>query len=428
MKKSLCVLLVLATSALSVFADAFTYAIQDLAIQTACIGKYSMTEAGGGWYEDPDDWYTPQMMAERFAKMSGNMTRITTFYGICFDYADFAWHDIVKYKNSYNQVGMYEGQFWLAGVHSNSNQIELMSIAEPGESYTRKQNGVSIKTYSNSIRNVKTHRLMNKGDRATYHAWLWIERSDGVWFWIDPTWTDNLGYVVYGYVKNGEEIQCRPDKDFCINYPSELDSLPLPPSMGARMSPSTSANSTDRNETIKDAGISWYDIAISPFVAGLNYDKNFIPFLASANVPFLSFADRSLNVNQMAFALETPVLLDNGFFMLGLEYLRNIDDDHSIHSALFTSTGTGKLTSFLSWYLGIGIGLRFDTSNDDNYVPGKIEYLARTGWFAFKGDIGLLLNISQIFYTKIGAAYDNVLGFSVEAGIGFGFKRKPSKQ
>lgn len=30
------------------FADTFTDAIQDLAIQTACVGMYSKTEAGGG--------------------------------------------------------------------------------------------------------------------------------------------------------------------------------------------------------------------------------------------------------------------------------------------------------------------------------------------------------------------------------------------
>ena len=87
----------------SSFADSFTDAIQDLAMQTACIGQYSATQAGGGWYDDPHDYYTPQMLAERFAKMSGNMTRTTTFYGVCFDYAQFAYLDIEKYKSWYNE-------------------------------------------------------------------------------------------------------------------------------------------------------------------------------------------------------------------------------------------------------------------------------------------------------------------------------------
>ena len=38
------------------FADSFTDIIQDLATQTACIGTYSATQAGGGWYDDPYDY------------------------------------------------------------------------------------------------------------------------------------------------------------------------------------------------------------------------------------------------------------------------------------------------------------------------------------------------------------------------------------
>ena len=429
MKKSFCALLVLAVGAFAVFADAFTDAIQDLAIQTACVGMYSATQAGGGWYDDPHDWYTPQMMAERFAKMSGNMTRTMTFYGVCFDYAQFAWNDINQYKKWYNDQGMYEGQFWLAGVNSNSNQIELMSIAKPGDSYTRKQNGVPIKTYSTSIRNVKTHRLMNKGNRATNHAWLWIERTDGVWFWIDPTWTDNLGYVVYGYVSSsGEEIQCRPDRNFCIEYPAELNNLPLPPTMGARKAPSPSANSTDRNETIKDAGTGWmdaFDKALRKTFIDVDYgfNKDYIALVASVNTPFVSITNKSLTANQMGFTLDMPVFFDSIAVIIGLKYLRNVDDDHSINGGLFTFDFTRRLTSFLAWYIGVGAGLRIDTMNKENYYApdNNIQYLAGTGMFAFTADAGLILNLGA-FFTKIDVSYDNVLGFSVGAGVGFGLE------
>lgn len=78
------------------YPDSFTNIIQDLAMQTACIGQYSATQAGGGWDDDPHDYYTPKMLAERFKKMSGDMTRTATFYGVCFDYAQFAWDDIKK--------------------------------------------------------------------------------------------------------------------------------------------------------------------------------------------------------------------------------------------------------------------------------------------------------------------------------------------
>lgn len=429
MKKLLFVSLILA-GALSAFADSFTDIIQDLAVQTACICMYSATEAGGGWYDDPHDYYTPQRMAERFAKMSGNMTRTTTFYCVCFDYAQYAWEDIVNYKGLYNERGMYEGQFWLAGVHENPNEIELMSIAKQGETYTREQNGVPIKTYPSSLRNVKTHRLLNKGDRAIRHAWLWVERADGVWFWVDPTWTDNLGYVVYGYVKNGEEIQCRPDEKFCEKYPESLNSLPLPPPMGTRMAPSKSANSTDRNETIKEAGIGWliidaFDKTMRKTFIDATYDfnKDYIAFLASVNVPFSSFADKSLSVNRMAFSLDMPIILDSFAGIYGLEYLRNVGDNYNINGGLLNIDFTRRLTSFLAWYLGVGIGLRFDALNKENhYEPDDdIEWLAGTGLFAFRAHTGFLFNISRIF-TKIDVSYDNVIGFSVGTGIGFGLK------
>ena len=81
------------------FSDSFLSILQDLAKQTACIGSYSATQAGGGWYDDPHDYYTPQMLAERFKKMSGERTRTQTFYGVCFDYAQAAWDDIRTYLN-----------------------------------------------------------------------------------------------------------------------------------------------------------------------------------------------------------------------------------------------------------------------------------------------------------------------------------------
>ena len=188
-------LLIIATNS---FADTFTDSIQDLALYTACIGQYSMTEAGGGWYDDPHDYYTPQIIASRLAKESGNMTRTATFYGICFDYAQFAYKYVDRYLGFYKSKGLYESQFWIAGTDDNPNSIELQY---PGDrnNYTTIQNGVYVKRpKDNPFRSVKTHRHADgKGKSATHHAWFWIQRADGVQFWVDPTWTDNLGYVVY---------------------------------------------------------------------------------------------------------------------------------------------------------------------------------------------------------------------------------------
>lgn len=404
------------------YADSFTDALQDLAMQTACIGQYSATQAGGGWYDDPRDYYTPQMLATRFAKMSGNKTMTTTFYGVCFNYAQFAWNDINQYKSWYNERDMYESQFWLAGVYNNPNQIELMSIGSKND-YTRLQNGEYIKTYSNSLRSVKTHRLNNQGERATNHCWLWIERADGVWFWVDPTWTDNLGYVVYGYIKDGEEIQCRPNKNFCINYPDYLDELPSPPEMEIKMSPSKTSNTTNRQETINDAGSD----LISDFVDSV-FDKLFFDvdyssmntewdvFMFSVDFPVSAFTDKKIDIKKIGFAHEAVKLLDDRAFFGGIEYMQNLEDENNIHAGLVECDFTRRLFSNLAWFIGVGFGLRFDFS-----CEGWVQEDWQIGWIALKAGTGFLINISHLF-TKIEVSYNNIYGFSLGTGIGIGFE------
>lgn len=403
------------------FADAFTDAIQDLAIQTACIGMYSMTEAGGGWYEDPHDYYTPQDMAERFAKMSGDMTRTTTFYGICFDYAQFAYNDVKNYASWYREQGMYENQFWMAGVHDNYNIIELMS---PGNSsdYTKKQNGVYIKTYSFSNRSEKTHKKLD-GTRATHHAWLWIQRADGVWFWIDPTWTDNLGYVVYGYDANGEEIQCRPDPKFCKKYPEYLNTLPLPPAMGQRKAPSKTVNSTNRQETIIDAMgdriVDAVDKTVQKTFIDVNYSgmNDYIGILLCASVPFESIKEKTITPEKMSFGLEFPFLYSSIAIMIGGEYVQNLTDENALRGGLLEFDFTRRLSNNIAWYIGGGVGLRFDSK--EKYYSSS--YIVNTGYFAFKADTGFIVNLGSLF-SKIEVSFDNVTGFSAGAGIGFGLK------
>ena len=206
-----------------VFADAFTDILQDLAMQTACIGQYSATQAGGGWYDDPNDCYTPQMLAQRFAKMSGKRTRTQTFYGICFDYAQEAWNDIKAYQQSYNKAGMKNSQWYIATDGNAQNSIILYDPTTR-EKATRVSNGVYIKENS---RYAVTPHVNSRGIPAVNHAWLWVQHENGTWFWIDPTWTDNLGYVVWGYVKDGREIQCAPAQKYCVNSaPQTLVQLP----------------------------------------------------------------------------------------------------------------------------------------------------------------------------------------------------------
>lgn len=413
--------IILTLSLTGLFADTFTDAIQDLAIQTACVGMYSMTEASGGWYEDPHDWYTPQDMAERFAKMSGDMTRTTTFYGVCFDYAQFAFNDVKKYADWYRQQGLYENQFWMAGVHENYNTIELMSPGTASD-HTRKQNGVYIKTYSSSNRSVKTHKRLD-GTHATHHAWLWIQRADDVWFWIDPTWTDNLGYVVYGCVANGEEIQCRPDPKLCKKYPEYLNTLPLPPAMGQRKAPSKTVNSTNRQETIGDAMsdfiVDAFDKKMRKTFIDVNYSgmNDYIGILLCASVPFESIIEKEVTPERMAFGMEFPYLHSSGAILIGGEYVQNLTDGNALRGGLFEFDFTRRLINNITWYIGGGVGLRFD--NKEKYYASS--YITNTGYFAWKADTGFILNLGNLF-SKIEVSFDNVTGFSAGAGIGFGLR------
>ena len=75
----ICFSLILFLAGSGASADSFTDMLQNLAVQTACLGQYSSTEAGGSWEDDLHDYYTPQMMAGRFKEMSGERTRIETF-------------------------------------------------------------------------------------------------------------------------------------------------------------------------------------------------------------------------------------------------------------------------------------------------------------------------------------------------------------
>ena len=380
-----------------IFADSFIDAIQDLAVRTACIGQYSMTEAGGGWYDDPHDYYTPQTIASRLASESGNKTRTLTFYGICFDYADFAHKYIKENERYFQSVGMYERQYWIAGVHGNPGTIILQY---PGtlNNYTTIQNGIYVKIpEKGGYKPVVTH------NKVTHHAWIWIKRADGVWFWVDPTWTDNTGYVVYGYVHNGEEVQCRPDRKYCVNYVQKLDSLPLPPEMGQNIPSSSTVNSTDREKTIQDATIENITNAIRKAkVTGIDYNMRdeYISLLIATDVPFSSLKEK-LSFDKVGIGLEMPLLFNSVAIIVGVEYIQKIEDDDSLYAGIFEFDFTKRLFNNVACYIGGGIGIQNSLSS------------------AYKVDAGLILNISHIF-TKVEVSYNNVLGLCVGTSLGIG--------
>jgi tetratricopeptide (TPR) repeat protein len=179
-------------------------ALQWLAVQTACLGEYGMAFTGDFTRPDPRDNYRPNDIREYLARQSGNRTSIRTIYGICFDYAQYAYNVISDSRNYYAGLGVKA--WYIAGTHENPRQMVLYDPVPQGQ-HDVAQNGVYVKIASRQ--NVQAH------NNTTYHAWLWVIGNDGTTYWIDPTWTDGAGYVWWGVVRNGREEQVAPAERLC---------------------------------------------------------------------------------------------------------------------------------------------------------------------------------------------------------------------
>jgi hypothetical protein len=311
----------------AVQSDDLANILQDLAMQTACLGRYSTAQTGvrvTSRYDDPLDWYDPPMMANRFAKMSGNMTRITTFYGVCFDYAQFAWDDIKQYQSMYNKKGM-KGQQWYIAV-TNVGDPYTIILYDPAsrEKADIISNGVYLK--QNSRHKVYAH------DGADGHAWLWVQHNNGTWYWIDPTWTDNTGYVWWGKVENGREVKYNPDPNYCVasNYPRQGSS-------GVSSKTSSTPNTPSRPSTPSTAS---NDFAFLPyFLFGYNY------------VGSLELSNSSIELGDSKLPLGITMGLNFLYFSI------NIGGDDNRGNGLTTEWILGysiPLSNFLLLPIGLG--------------------------------------------------------------------------
>jgi tetratricopeptide (TPR) repeat protein len=180
-------------------------ALQWLAVQTACMGQYNMAEFDIT-REDPQDNYRPPDIREYLARMSGDRTRVPTFYGICFDYAKAAYDHIMASQGNYEGLGMKRGQWYIAAAFESSREIVLFKPVAQGQ-HSMVLNGVYVKESGRF--SVQTH------NNATTHGWLWVYGNDGTIYWLDPNATDDWGYVVWGVVRNGREEQVAPQPSLC---------------------------------------------------------------------------------------------------------------------------------------------------------------------------------------------------------------------
>jgi tetratricopeptide (TPR) repeat protein len=181
-------------------------ALQWLAVQTACVGQYNMAETGDFTAKDPQDYYQAPDIREYLARMSGDRTRVAAFYGICFDYAKAAYDYMTASSSYYANLGVKEW-YMAATWAANPNQIKLFDPVPRGQ-HTTFFNGAYMKEKSR-------HNVQNHGNKPMNHAWLWVIGNDDTIYWIDPTWTDNAGYIVWGVVRNGREEQAAPHQSLC---------------------------------------------------------------------------------------------------------------------------------------------------------------------------------------------------------------------
>jgi tetratricopeptide (TPR) repeat protein len=206
-KRSASAILLLFSTVFAVAADAFTDSLQWLAKEIACIGTYSNAQAGDYTHPDPTNYYKPSDIREYLARQSGNRTKTATFYGICFDYAQEAYNDILNNQSYYENLGMKKGSWYIAMTYDNPNVITLNDPVSKDKAILIR-NGVYLK--ENTRFSIQAHGA------APNHAWLWVYGKDGTIYWIDPTWTDNTGYVWWGIVRDGKEVQWNPSKEYCV--------------------------------------------------------------------------------------------------------------------------------------------------------------------------------------------------------------------
>jgi tetratricopeptide (TPR) repeat protein len=222
--------------------------LQWLAVQIACLSIYNRAQTGDFVLEDPYDYYQPGAIRDYLTSLSGEETQNTMTYGICFNYAQLAYNDISRYRSYYENLGMQANSWYIAAAFDNPDQIILFDPVSRDRA-TMTVNGVSVREHSRQ--NIRTHGGAKK------HAWLWVYGKDGTIYWIDPTWTDNSGQVVWGVVRNGEEVQMRPRQELCI----------------APVSSNEASNAAaNRGDASKNQG-EW-DRAIAEYTTALREDPN----------------------------------------------------------------------------------------------------------------------------------------------------------
>jgi hypothetical protein len=296
---------------------------------------------------------------------------------------------------------MKDQEWYIAGADDGDPYTIILYDPVSQEKATTISNGVYLK--ENSRHKVYTH------DGATGHAWLWVQHNNGTWYWIDPTWTDNTGYVWWGMVENGKEVQYYPDPVYCVasNYPR-----PGATGTGTRSRDSTYIE--DPNAATSLAQFAWIVGYSSPLDGFGGLEK--CGFSFSFEDPFLSgltFHSFSIDLFRDAYGGK-PYYEDKIYWSTydAFSLIFGVAMGYPIFRWLVVFAGGGL--GFTGY--GESSGSSSDPQAGVSYSNSKNDSID----FAWKVNGGLRLKLSD-FFIKAEVSYGTIIGPAFGIGVGLVF-------
>jgi len=388
MKKALFIfaLLFAATFAFANTVIDFERLLQMKAVETACYGTYIKPGS-----TPPYDYYTVSNLNRLLPSNNGQTTRAGSFTGVCMDYAVWMFNSITENKTVFERFGMRQNQYFIAVSSSNPNNgITLYKLSNRNIADVT-MNGYYFKRHS--------HLSATPHGNNRDHAWIIIQHNDGTWYWVDPTWTDNTGRVVFGVITNNKEVYRTPIDSLSVirrNTASSARSLSssyssfylLPFYVSTTLSIGISDNTdlasigVDVFEIKNKFGFSFdflfrymetYDIVNS--YSYEVYDNIVFAFYFSAHHSFFSFRDNAIVFGgTLGLGYSASERMRGGSFYSSSGFSQNefngmINEDITsglafkigayiiYNSGWFSARGTLEYRSFGGLFAGFGIGL-----------------------------------------------------------------------
>lgn len=385
--------LIIISVTIPLFADEFVDRIQLITFITACAGQYSAIQAGYDSNKVIGNYYTPEMYADGFKSMSGNRTSTQLFYGICTDYAFAEWNYINRYKTSLMNIGMKEDGFFIVDV--NKEKPNIIQLFRPVI-----DDGTESNYVLNGIEMVKVSEIQAQPhENVTNHAWIWIQKNNDEWYWMDPTFSDNTGYIHFGQVINGKEIYLESNPKYAINT--------------QKNSQETEEKRTYSEYNKKQNDFDYYTDLLKSHKTKLPTSYSYYDFQENRDGLFISvsnfFNNNGLTVPQnyqidLLFAINYS---DNFYWGTNIEYSTKTFDAQIFNQlAVNAVLGVAFTFDFLQFYIDGNIGLYNSNTNltPKEGISNISEYLKYSDYgIKTKGRIGISL-IGELF--SIGIFYE----------------------